>query len=180
MSRVSSDPRRKLESAVGAWMVLCGLMLTFWPAATIRVLVFLVGLGAVAFGINELSRVFASKGGSPELWAGLIGLVNVFGGVIIIITPFVSTDAARIVVSVFWLVGGIIEIVTALVQTEDRLVRSVIGVVTATLGAVVLAVPAMTVVVFSWLAGAWLIVVGAVLLFVGAIVSSGQAELPAS
>ncbi|MFU8840601.1 MAG: hypothetical protein ACNA8R_07735 [Nitriliruptoraceae bacterium] len=53
------------------------------PRSTPHVVVALVGLGALGFGVNELSRVFTS-GTKPELWSGLIALANIIGGAVVL------------------------------------------------------------------------------------------------
>jgi uncharacterized membrane protein HdeD (DUF308 family) len=174
---VTDDRRTGL--AVGGWVILCGLALVLWPAATIRVLVAFLGLGAISYGVSELSRVFAGAGQDLELWAGLVGLVNIFGGVIIVITPFVSRSAAVVVVGLYWLLGGIVEILGALLRSEGRLVRLPIGVLSAAMGGVVLAVPAMSIAILVWLAGAWLLAVGVVLLLASFVATSDDTPVAA-
>jgi uncharacterized membrane protein HdeD (DUF308 family) len=173
MSSVSSMPANRTTGvAFGAWVLLCGLVLVLWPAATIRVLIVFIGLGAVSFGVTELLRVCSGTGQNLELWAGLVGLVNTFGGLVIFITPFVSTSAAVIVVGLYWLVGGIVEIAGAVLRPDGQLVRLPIGVLSAALGAVVLAVPTMSILVLVWLAGAWLMAMGLVLLLASFMANS--------
>jgi uncharacterized membrane protein HdeD (DUF308 family) len=70
MSDSAATSRRRLvTSSAGGWLIVCGLVLLLWPGATIRVLVVLVALGALGFGISELSRVVAGGGRAPDLWA---------------------------------------------------------------------------------------------------------------
>jgi uncharacterized membrane protein HdeD (DUF308 family) len=159
--------RRRVSTAVGGWIVLCGLVLLLWPGATIRVVVVLVGLGAFGFGVSELARVFAAGGTTLEVWSGLIALANVIGGVFVLLSPFVSLDAARTVVGLYWLVAGLIEVVSALVKPEGRIERFSVGVLSLAAGAVAVLLPAISVLVFVWLAGAWLVVVGLVVLVLG-------------
>jgi uncharacterized membrane protein HdeD (DUF308 family) len=166
---VSGSDRRRLATAAGGWLVLCGVVLLVWPAATIRVVVVLVGLGALGFGASELSRVF-SGGATPELWSGLIGLANLIGGVVVLIAPFVSLDAARVVVGIYWLVAGLVEVVGSLASHDGRIERFAIGVLSLAAGAIAL-VPAISGVVFVWLAGAWLVVVGLVVLALSRLAS---------
>ncbi|TVR35647.1 MAG: hypothetical protein EA388_06435 [Nitriliruptor sp.] len=181
MASVSSMPANRTTGvAFGVWVMLCGLVLVLWPAATTRVLVVFVGLGAVSYGVTELLRVYSGTGQNLELWAGLVGLVNIFGGVVIVITPFVSTSAAGVVVGLYWLAGGIVEIAGALLRPDGRLVRFPIGVLSAALGGVVLAVPTMSILILVWLAGAWLMAMGLVLLLAGFIAKSAGTSAAAA
>jgi uncharacterized membrane protein HdeD (DUF308 family) len=166
--------RRRVTTAVGGWIVLCGLVLLLWPGATIRVVVVLVGLGAVGFGVSELSRVFAGGETTLQVSSGLIGLANVIGGVLVLLSPFVSLDAARTVVGIYWLIAGLVEVVGALVKPEGRIERFSVGVLSLAAGAVAVLLPAISVLVFVWLAGAWLVVVGLVVLVLDRLASPGS------
>lgn len=176
MSEVrSGGDRRQVATVVGGWIVLCGVVLLVWPGATIRVVVVLVGLGAFGFGVSELSRVFAAGGTTLEVWSGLIALANVIGGVFVLLSPFVSLDAARTVVGIYWLVAGLIEVIGALVRPEGRIERFAVGVLSLAAGAVAVLLPALSLVVFVWLAGGWLLVVGLVVLVLGRLAGPGGA-----
>jgi uncharacterized membrane protein HdeD (DUF308 family) len=165
----SGSERRRLATAAGGWLVLCGLVLLLWPAATIRVVVVLVGLGALGFGVSELSRVFAG-GARPELWSGLIALANIIGGAVVLAAPLVSLDAARVVVGVYWLVAGLVEVVGALARHDGRIERFSVGVLSLAAGAIAF-VSAISGVVFVWLAGGWLVLVGLAVLALGRLAS---------
>lgn len=163
--------RSRAASAAGGWLVVCGVVLLAWPAATIRVVVLFVGLGAIGVGVHELVRVFGGARSKLGLWSGLIGLANLLGGIVVMIAPFVSLDAARLVVGVYWLVAGLIETVGSLARPDGRLERFSVGVLSLAAAAAAL-VPAVPGTALVWLAGAWLVVVGLVVLALGRIAAS--------
>jgi len=134
---VPGSDHRRLATVAGSWIVLCGLVLLLWPAVTIRVVVVLVGLGALGFGISELYRVF-SGGARPDLGSGLIGLANLIGGAVVLLAPLVSLDAARVVVGVYWLVAGLVEVIGALVKHDGRIERFAVGVLSLAAGVIAL------------------------------------------
>jgi uncharacterized membrane protein HdeD (DUF308 family) len=155
-------PQRTRGAALGfgALLVVAGLVLLAWPAATTLVLVSLLGLGAAAYGVAELGRVFDGHSERLEIVTGLIGLVSIFGGVMIFLTPLVSSVAVGVVVGAYWLVGGAVEVVGAFLRPGGRLVRLLVGVISVIAGLVVLASPAISLVALVWFSGAWLVASG--------------------
>lgn len=173
MSDSATTPRGRLvASSAGGWLVVCGLVLLLWPAATIRVVVVLVGLGALGFGVSELSRVFAGGDSARDLWSGLIALASILGGVVVLLSPLVSLGAARVVVGLYWLVAGLVEAAAALARHDGRIERFSIGVLSLAAGAAAL-LPAVPGTVLVWLAGAWLVLVGLVVLVLSRVAAPG-------
>lgn len=130
------------------------------PAATTLVLVALLGLGAVIYGIAELGRVFAGEGERLELWAGLIGLVSIFGGVLIFLTPLVSSVAVGTIIGAYWLVGGASEVIGAVMRPGGRIVRFLVGALSIAAGLVVVATPTLSLVALVWFSGLWMVAAG--------------------
>lgn len=164
-------PGRSRGAAVGlgALLVVAGLVLLVWPAATALVLVSLLGLGIVAYGIAELGKVFSGDSDHLELWAGLIGLVSIFGGIIIFLTPLVSSVAVGLIVGIYWLVAGVVEVAGALIRPGGRLVRLLLGVISAIAGVIVLAMPSLSLVALVWFSGAWLVAAGIIVALVALV-----------
>ena len=121
-----------------------------------------MGLGAVAYGVSELNRIYGGHGDHMGFSAGMIGLVSVFGGGIIAITPFVNESATSTVIGAYLLVGGTVEVVGASLRPVARLERLLVGGISVAAGALVLALPTASIVVLVWFAGGWLLAAGAV------------------
>lgn len=164
MSDTAEVPTAGVSRLAGLALVVGGILLLAWPQASALVLVTLFGLGAVVHGISELARVFAGEGEHLEVWAGLIGLVSIFGGVVVFLTPRVSAVAAGVVIGVYWLAAGVAEVIGGLVRPGGRLGRLIVGGLSIVAGVVVLAVPTLSLLVLVWLSGLWLVVVGLVIL----------------
>lgn len=163
MSENTEAPQlRSSRIGLGAVMMIVGIVLVAWPRATVLVVVTLFGFGALLYGLVELRRVFAGEGDHLDLAAGLIALVNIFGGVVIIATRFVSLDALAVVLGVYWVVAGLFGVLGGLVGKQGRVERTAIGILSVAAGALVLALPAISLVALVWFAGAWLILVGAI------------------
>lgn len=165
--------------ALGTVLLIAGFVLLFWPAATTRVLASAVGVGALVFGLRELTRSRGGDGDRIDFPATLLGLVSVFGGVVIVLTPFVSDTASSTVIGVYWLIAGALEVGGASLRPSARLERLLVGVLSLAAGALVLVLPSLSIVVFVWFAGGWLLAAGAVVLVLGAM-SSDQPRALAS
>jgi uncharacterized membrane protein HdeD (DUF308 family) len=166
---------------LGMVMVLVGVAIVAWPRATAIVVVTLFGLGVLLYGLLELSRVFSAGDEGFDLVAGLAALINIFGGIVIFVTRFVSVDALAVVLGVYWVVAGVVALVAASTREVGRVERFAVGVLSLTAGALALALPALSLVVLVWFAGAWLILVGVLVAGLTLVGSSGartDGELP--
>lgn len=161
MAQAVEDPDPAQARTFGILLMVAGLVLLFWPAATTRVLASLVGFGAIAYGVSELARIYRGHGDHMEFSAGMIGLVSVFGGVIIVLTSFVNASATSTVIGMYWLVGGAVEVVGAFLRVAARWERLLVGSLSAAAGVLVLTLPPVSIVVLVWLAGGWLVAAGA-------------------
>jgi uncharacterized membrane protein HdeD (DUF308 family) len=153
---------RSSRIGLGAVMMIVGITLVAWPGATVLVVVTLFGIGVLVHGVVELRRVFAGGGDHLDLVAGLIALVNIFAGVVIVATRFVSFDALAVVLGVYWVVAGVIETAGGLSRTDGRIERVTIGLLSLVAGVLVLTLPALSLVALVWFAGLWLVLVGAI------------------
>lgn len=169
----SNDATAPKARTLGIVLVFAGLVLLVWPAATTRVLASWVGLGAVVYGVRELTRVFAGDGGRIEFSAGLLGLISVFGGVVIAVTPFVSETASSTLIGVYWLIAGLFEVAGAFLRPAARLERLLVGVISLAAGGLVLALPTASLLVVVWLSGGWLLSAGAIVLLIDSF-TAGQ------
>lgn len=162
----AAAPRTRV---VGVILVLAGLVLLVWPAATTRILASWIGLGAVAYGVRELTRTFAADGGRIDFSAGLLGLISIFGGVVIALTPFVSDTATSTVIGIYWLIAGTFEVAGSFLRPTARLERVLVGIISLIAGTLVLVLPTLSLVVLVWFAGGWLLTAGAIVLLTGSI-----------
>jgi len=179
--QVGPGVQRSSRIGLGATMMLVGIALVTWPRATAIVVVTLFGLGVLLYGLVELARVFSAADGRLDLVAGLAALINIFGGIVIFITRFVSLDALPVVLGIYWVVAGVVALAAAGTRQAGRAERLMVGVLSLTAGALTLALPALSLVVLVWFAGLWLILVGVVVAGLTVAGSAGRrtdGELP--
>jgi uncharacterized membrane protein HdeD (DUF308 family) len=175
MAPVADDADSAQARTLGILLMVAGLVLLFWPVATTRVLASLVGLGAVAYGVTELTRLYSGAGDRIEFSAGMIGLVSVFGGVVIALTPFVSASATSTVIGLYWLVGGAVEVAGAFLRPTARLERLLVGGLSVAAGGLVSALSTASIVVLVWFAGGWMLATGAIVLLMRSVVRPRRA-----
>jgi uncharacterized membrane protein HdeD (DUF308 family) len=144
--------------------VAIGLMMVFWPGQTLLVAAVLLGLWLLAQGATRLVEAF-SRAGSPASRGlrGAAGLLLVAAGAVVIRHPGSSLTVVVVLAAVALLVGGAVELVTALAERRPRrLIRAVLGLVGVLAGVVILAWPKPSLHTFAALAGVSLVVLGAV------------------
>lgn len=99
------------------------------------------------------------------LWAWvlllIVGALSIAAGVIVLAKPHISLATLAVVLGIFLLIDGVLELSWALVRRgENRALPALVGVVTAVAGVVLIRHPAKAVVVIALLLGLWLIIVG--------------------
>jgi uncharacterized membrane protein HdeD (DUF308 family) len=145
--------------------VAIGLMLVFWPGETLVVAAVMVGLWLLAQGASHLVEAF-SPGADSAPARGLraaAGLLLVVAGVVVIRHPGSSLTVIVVLVAVALLIGGAVELVTALTERpRHRLVRGMLGLVGVLAAVLMLAWPKPGLHTFAVIAGIALVVIGVV------------------
>lgn len=99
------------------------------------------------------------------LWAWvlllIVGLLSIAVGVIVLAKPHISLATLAVVLGIFLLIDGVLELSWALVRHgESRMLPALVGVVSAVAGVVLIRHPTKAVAVIALLLGLWLIVLG--------------------
>ncbi len=132
-----------------------------WPSQTLTVLAVLLGLQLLLFGLFRLVTSFSSDVRSPGLlaFAGILGMV---GGVIVLRHPFETVVVLATLLGVVWVVGGAIELMTAVVDGShgDRWLMLFGALLSIAAGVIVIAWPEPTVTVIAWISGIYLVISG--------------------
>ena len=146
---------------VGVITIALGVIVMVWPSETLTVLAVLLGLQLLLFGIFRLINSFSSDARSPGLLA-FVGILGMVGGVVVLRHPFDTVVVLATLLGVVWVVGGAIELMTAVVDDShhDRWLMLISGLLSVAAGVVVIAWPAPTVTVIAWISGIYLVVSG--------------------
>ncbi|MFB4300884.1 HdeD family acid-resistance protein [Actinomadura sp. NTSP31] len=140
-----------------------GLAIVAWPDATIKVVAILFGLKLIGHGVYRIVlAVTAGEGTSARVLFTLLGVFSIAVGVIVLRHQFQTVTALALLFGLFWLIAGIVELVTAV---SDRGLRgrgpqAAAGGLSIAAGLVMLLYPEITLTALTWLLGLWLITWG--------------------
>jgi uncharacterized membrane protein HdeD (DUF308 family) len=138
-----------------------GLIVTFYPSATLKVIAVLFGLLMIVSGLFHLIRVFGGNE-AHRVWMGISGLLLVVIGVVLLRDLHLTVALIGLIIGVTWIVQG----VTALIVSfsggarEGRGWWILFGLVSLIGGVVITAVPVQSVTALAILAGIWFIIQG--------------------
>lgn len=146
---------------IGVVTAVIGVIVIAWPSQTLTVLAVLLGIQLLLFGLYRLIHSFASDVRSPGLMA-FVGILGMIAGVIVIRNPFETLAVLATLLGVVWIVGGAIELMTAIVDDSqgDRWFMVFAGLLSIAAGVIIVAWPAPTLTVIAWIAGIYLVLSG--------------------
>jgi uncharacterized membrane protein HdeD (DUF308 family) len=143
----------------GVISIIAGVLALSWPGITILVLVSLLGLQVLLYGL--LAVVEAFRTGEGRILAVLFGVISLLAGAALFLRPLRNLGAVLAVLAIFWLVGGIIQVIGSLVERGEGWGMDLLtGLVTLVSGIVVIAWPGITLLAIALTAGVWMIIIG--------------------
>ena len=146
----------------GAVSVVMGLLILFWPGATLEVLAFLFGLYfLIAGAIRVLLGVFTGLGTGLKILNILVGLALLVVGVIAIRNPSATLTALALVLGIAWIVEGVMTLAES-DRGGSRWFSIVLGILSILAGIVVLILPLGSLAVLVIYGGIFLVVLGAI------------------
>ena len=166
--------------AYGVLSILAGIAAMAWPGVTLLALAVLLAVQLFVLGIFRVVAAFAVPDTSTgmRVLAIVVGILSVIVGVICLRSPLQTIVVLTLVLGAFWLVHGLVEIVTGIAGRGDRgrawtIVGGVIGVLG---GIVVLSAPVTSAVALAWVLGVLLVVHGIVAVVSGFARTGGPAR----
>lgn len=157
---VAGETSRSGAIAIGIMMAVGGVIVLAWPGITTLVLVTWLGLAIALYGISELATAISGEAEGSRLWAGIVGVVALLGGLSVFLTPVVSSITVALVIGWYWIIGGAIGLLGAIVHSGHRIVRALVAILSLVAGVIVLATPAISLVTLTWFTGAWMLAAG--------------------
>jgi uncharacterized membrane protein HdeD (DUF308 family) len=151
-----------LLALLGVLSIGVGLLLIFWPSATLTTITAIVGLFMILTGVVRFFvGVFDSS--SDERWLLIfMGIIGVALGVIVMKNPEATIKVIVLITAVFWLIGGMVELFRGIANSDlpDRGARIALGALSVLFGVILLVWPAVTVGVFAVLMGIYVVLFG--------------------
>lgn len=142
-----------------------GIAVLAWPKQTLLVIAVLFGVELVIYGIFRFISAFGYEGltgGMRTLYA-IIGVLSIIVGLIAIRHVGVTLAVLAIMLGVFWVVSGMLEIIAsaeAPARTPGRGWTATMGVLSVLAGIIVVAFPGISLLTLAIVMGAWFLVLG--------------------
>jgi uncharacterized membrane protein HdeD (DUF308 family) len=156
---------RRITLAVAAAMLALGLVLIFWPDDSLMVTAVLLGIALLATGVLRLARGVTAghQAGAHRGTHLLIGVLAVLAGSYCLGGIAATVVLLSLVVGLFWVMHGLVDLVAAGSHGPGRVLTGVAGVLSLLAGLIVIFWPAITVPVMVAVMGIWLACDGALL-----------------
>ena len=150
--------------AFGIITVVVGIAALAWPGRTLVVVAVLFGIQLIVMGIFRFASAIASDdltGGSRVLLA-LLGVLSLIIGLYAVRHVLITLLALAVLLGIFWIVSGAVELFMALSHREmrHRGWNSVMGAISVLAGIVVLAIPGISLLVLAVVLSVWLVFFG--------------------
>jgi uncharacterized membrane protein HdeD (DUF308 family) len=150
--------------AFGIITLAAGICAIVWPGITLLAAAIVFGVQLIVGGIYRLVAAFAfdDATGGTRVFLGLLGMLSLIIGLYAVRNVLVTIAALALLLGIFWIVNGVIEVFTALSHKElsGRGWRVFIGILSTIAGIVLLAVPRISLLVLVVLLSVWLILFG--------------------
>jgi uncharacterized membrane protein HdeD (DUF308 family) len=150
--------------AYGIITVLAGLAALVWPAPTIVVLAVVFGIQLIVAGVYRFIAAFGpdDASGAARVLYALLGIFSIIVGLYAVRHVLLTIVVLPLILGIFWVVNGAIELFTALVlrAMPARGWIGVIGFLSILAGLVALSYPAITLLGLTLVLGIWLVVLG--------------------
>ena len=152
----------------GTLGVIAGVLAILYPDITLLALALIAGINIMLLGVASLVDVFVGDdetGG--RLLAGVIGVLGIVAGLAVMRRPGESLLAVLLILGIWLIVSGIVDLVRALGSADGRGLRLVAALVDIVFGSLILALPKLTHGTLAVLVGITFLARGVVLLVRG-------------
>jgi uncharacterized membrane protein HdeD (DUF308 family) len=155
-----------------------GLVLVFWPEQTLKVLAVLIGIQFILTGLLRLVLAVASKqaDGGTRAVAGMFGALALILGLLCLRDPLQTVLVISMILGVWWLAAGLIDIVGAFRSGEShrRGWDAALGVISVAAGGFLLVAPEVSVTVLVVVAAVWLFSYGSIAIVAALVLRSEE------
>lgn len=155
----------------GVLAILFGLTAFLWPGLTFLALVLMFGIYAIADGVFAMLTGVMSSKYSPRWWVFLLeGVVSLAAGVIAILRPGLAGFVLIVVIAIWAILTGILEIAAAVRlrrEITNEWMLAFAGFVSIVLGVLLFFQPATGGLVITLMIGAYALIFGIMLVILG-------------
>jgi uncharacterized membrane protein HdeD (DUF308 family) len=148
---------------LGLLAVIVGIIAFAWPGVTVYALVLLFAVYAFLDAGLQAMRAFSSRTAGPVLGHLLLGLVGLAAGVVAVVWPAPTALVLVLVIGIWAVAGGLVEIVTGFGRGETAGTRAMFiltGLVSVAFGVLLFARPGVGAVTLALLFGLFSLIYG--------------------
>jgi uncharacterized membrane protein HdeD (DUF308 family) len=148
---------------LGVLAIIVGIIALAWPGVTVYALVILFAVYAFINAGLEAMRAFSSRTAGPVFGYLLLALISLAAGVIALVWPGPTALVLVLVIGIWAVIGGLIELVAAFQSGETAGTRALFilaGLVSIAFGVVLFARPGVGAVTLALLFGLFSIIYG--------------------
>jgi uncharacterized membrane protein HdeD (DUF308 family) len=150
--------------AFGIITLAAAIAVLVWPGETLLVVAVLFGIQLIVSGIYRFIAAFAidDAGAGARVLLALLGVLSIIIGLYAVRHVLLTLLALVLLLGIYWIVNGIIEVFTALTHrgTQERGWTIAMGLLSLVAGIVVLAYPGLSLYGLAVVLGVWLAVFG--------------------
>jgi uncharacterized membrane protein HdeD (DUF308 family) len=150
--------------AYGIISVLVGLLAVFFPGATLLAIAIIFGAQLVVAGIFQFVAAFAVPVESGWLRAltAVMAILAIVVGIYCLRQPILSILILALILGLFWVISGVIELFVGIGHPElpGRAFVIASGILSIVAGAIVFFLPGISLLVLTLVLGIWLVVHG--------------------
>lgn len=103
---VRKGENRTLPALVGVVTAVAGVLLIRHPTKSVAAIALLLGLWLIILGLIRLIRVYDQPSG--RVWAGVSGLVELLGGIVIVSSPGIGVATLALLVGISFILRGLV------------------------------------------------------------------------
>ena len=148
---------------LGVLAIIAGIIAIAWPSVTVLALVLLFAVYAFIDAGLEAVRAFSSRTAGPVFGHLLLGLISLAAGVVAVVWPEPTALVLVLVIGIWAVIGGIVEIVNGFGSGETAGTRAlwiVTGLVSVAFGVLLWARPGVGAVTLALLFGLFSLIYG--------------------
>lgn len=126
----------------GVLGAIAGILAIVYPELTLLALALIAGINLMILGVMSLVDAFSGEGDTTtRVLASLLGLLGIMAGLVVIRRPGESLLAILLVLGIWLVLTGIVDLVRAIVSPLYRGMRLLTALVDLVLGGLILALP---------------------------------------
>ncbi|HXW33793.1 MAG TPA: DUF308 domain-containing protein [Acidimicrobiales bacterium] len=148
----------------GIVTLVLGILITVRPVDTVYAVAILLGIWLLIAGVFRMVASIATRDveGGTRFLGILFGLLAVLIGLLVLHRSFETIKIVGFLIGIFWVIGGIVELLTAFGSPErpHRVWIAIAGLIGLVVGILALVYPGLSLVIIALLSGIWLIIYG--------------------